>query len=49
MSFIKAIRTHRAAVRNRREMHRVYGSAPSSGLRDELIVIAQRNLMERSR
>lgn len=49
MSFIQAIRSRREAARSRREVQRVYGSAVSSGMRDELIVIAQRNLMERSR
>ena len=42
-SLAKAVRSHRELNRNRREMNRAINKAGSPALRDELIIVAQRN------
>lgn len=39
----QALRSHRENVRNRRELARAFGNAATPGMRDELIMIAQRH------
>ena len=49
MSLAKAIRTRREANRGRRELQRAISSAATPALRDELILVAQRDLSQRTR
>lgn len=39
----KAIRSHRETIRTRRELDRAIGNAATPAMRDELILVAQRN------
>jgi hypothetical protein len=39
----KAIRSHREISRTRREIGRAINDAPTPAMRDELIIVAQRN------
>ena len=49
MSIVKAIRNRREAIRSRRELQRAFGNAATTGMRDELIFVAQRELAQHSR
>ncbi len=49
MSLAKAIRSRREASRGRRELQRAISDAATPALRDELILVAQRDLAQRTR
>jgi hypothetical protein len=49
MSLAKAIRNRREANRSRRELQRAIRNAATPALRDELILVAQRELVQHSR
>ena len=49
MSLAKAIRSRREAIRSRRELSRAISNAVTPGLRDELILVAQRDMSQRTR
>ncbi len=49
MSLAKAIRSRREASRSRRELERAISNAATPALRDELIIISQREFIQRTR
>ena len=49
MSLAKAIRSRREARRSRRELEQAISNAASPAMRDELIIISQREFIQHTR